>query len=272
MGGISWLAQSALDFLIEERCHSCGDHTGEAGNHDSTPALAAPVIVFSVRSFRLETRLLCVSCAAQVNVWPGPVLLPLSSQDALARVYPVFVTDERLLAVIHLLKFGRRERIASWLARAMTDRLPDFAFVSETGASNAEKPVVVPVPMDRASRMRRGFNQAERIARPLARHWSLPIEPRALTKIRHTRAQSTLGRDERLANLKDAFRADRERVNGASVILVDDLVTTGATVRACASALRAAGARKVVAVCVGYRDEGPGPGRFLNLDNDFRSE
>jgi predicted amidophosphoribosyltransferase len=56
-------------------------------------------------------------------------------------------------------------------------------------------------------------------------------------------------------NLEGAFRADAERVRGTDVILVDDLVTTGATVRACAQALRFAGARRVVAVCAGYRDE-----------------
>jgi ComF family protein len=268
MGGVSWLAQCALDFLVDERCHACRAQIADAPVDASAPSLATPVVVFSVGSFRLETRLLCVACASQVKVWTGPVILPpASSEDALSHVYPVFVTDERLLAVIHLLKFSRRAAIAPWLAHAMARQLPDF---SDTDTSTR---IVVPVPMDRASRLRRGFNQAEKIARELASSWKLPLDTRALMKVRPTRAQSTLGREERLKNLTGAFRADHARVRGADVILVDDLVTTGSTLRACAGALRAAEARGVIAVCAGYRDEAPaGTVRFLNLDKDFRSE
>lgn len=254
MGGVSWLAQCALDFLIDERCHSC-DSSASKGRVKFKSALSAPVTVFSFGSFRLKTRLLCDACALQVKKWPGYVILP--GTDPLSRVYPAFVTDERLLVLIHLLKFARRERIAPWLAAAMAERLPDFS------VSGDSKRIVAPVPMDPRAQRRRGFNQAEEIARTLARHWGLVIEPRALRKVRRTRPQSTLGREERLANLEGAFEADARRVEGADVILVDDLVTTGATLRACAAALGAAGARQVVAVAVGYRDErAPDSGRF----------
>jgi len=245
--GVSWLVQGALDFLIDERCHACGKHTGEPQNHGEASLLSAPVTVFSLGSLRLKTRLLCDTCALRVQRWPGPLTLP--AQDTLSRVslHPAFVTDERLLVLIHLLKFSRRERIAPWLARAMAAQLKDF--------SQAEGSIVVPVPMERSAQRRRGFNQAERIARALARHWKLPLDACALTKVRPTRAQSTLGRADRLTNLAGAFHADSSRVRGADVILVDDLVTTGATVRACADALRGAQARRVCAVCTGYRDE-----------------
>jgi len=119
---------------------------------------------------------------------------------------------------------------------------------------------VVPVPMDRGARMRRGFNQAESIARALAARWRLPMAPEAIAKVRATRPQSSLGREERLRNLAGAFRARSPGLNGARVILVDDLVTTGATARACAYALRGAGARAVRVVCAGYRDDA-GTGR-----------
>jgi ComF family protein len=253
MGGVSWLAQCALDFLIDERCHACGAAIGAAPGGDSCPALAGPLDVFSAGAFRLKTRLLCAACAWQVRHWPGQMLLPSGrlGRDPLEPIpfFPVFVTDERLLVLIHLLKFGRRERIAAWLADAMAARLPDFS------GRDGGRRIVVPVPMDRSARMRRGFNQAERIARELARQWSLPVAAAALGKIRRTKPQSTLGREERLVNPEGAFEADPAWVRGADVIVVDDLVTTGATVRACAGALRASGARRVVAVCAGYRDQ-----------------
>jgi ComF family protein len=183
-------------------------------------------------------------------------------------MYPAFVTDERLLTLIHLLKFGRRERVAPWLARAMAAALP----ARLTDAWPAGTALVIPVPMDRASRAQRGFNQAERIARELSLRWSLPLSC-ALVKGRRTKPQSALGREERLVNLDGAFGADVDVVGGTRVILVDDLVTTGATVRACARALRAAGAVEVRVVCAGYRDEAPAySARFSNLDKDFQSE
>jgi ComF family protein len=242
MGGVSWVAQCALDFLIEERCHQC---TGVFRNHEETHALSAPVTVFSVPGFRLTTRILCGACAREVKPWSGELAL------AGLHVYPAFVADNTLLTVIHLLKFARRERIAPWLARAMAEYLPDFS-QNEDG-----KRILIPVPMDRASQRRRGFNQAGEIARALALIWKLPVDERALMKIRATKAQSTLGREERLTNVEGAFHADSRLVRDVDVILVDDLVTTGSTLKACADALRRAGARRVLAVCAGYRDEAP---------------
>lgn len=250
MGGVSWLAQCALNFLVDERCHACGVAFDDTPADSSCPELATPVDVLSTRILRLKTRLLCVACAGAIRFWPGRVILPGAGCDNTPVVlFPVFVTDERLLVLIHLLKFARRERIAPWLASAMARRLPDF---SEWGG---QAHMVVPVPMDRAAQTHRGFNQAERIARALAHEWNLSLPSRALIKVRRTRPQSTLGRDERLVNVEGAFRVDGGRVRDAKVIIVDDLVTTGATVRSCARALRAAGAREVVAVCAGYRDQ-----------------
>jgi ComF family protein len=250
MGGVSYLAQCALDFLIEERCHGCGN-AGVYQNNEKASALSAPVTVFSLGSFQLKTRLLCDACAAEVKSWPGELIL--HGFDGLSAVYPAFVTDDSLLAVIHLLKFSRHQRIAPWLAHAMAAHLPDF--------SHRENCVVIPVPMERGAQRRRGFNQAGEIARALAYIWKLPIDGRALKKVRATKAQSTLGREERLTNVEGAFHADPGRAHDVDVILVDDLVTTGATLRACAAALRRAGARRVAAVCAGYRDEAaPGHG------------
>src|SRR5258705_12614874 len=146
MAGVSWLAQCALDFLIDERCHACGAAIGAVPADDSCPALAGPLEVFSAGPLRLNTRLLCASCASKIRPWPGRVILAAtSSPDALSRVilFPVFVTDERVLVLIHLLKFGRRERIAAWLAVAMATRLPDFS------GGIAGRRIVVPVPVDR---------------------------------------------------------------------------------------------------------------------------
>ena len=254
--------QCVADFLVDERCHVCGTSSAVADEGVREPAhpLAAPVEVFTLGSLRLRTHPLCLSCALRVKAWPEPLPLrrtnvhPGSSRPEPAstalHAYPAFVTDERFLVLIHLMKFGRRERLAPWLARAMSGGLPSRALESLEAPA-----VLVPVPMDRGARARRGFNQAERIAVELGRCWNVPVAPSALVKRRRTRPQSSLGRRERLVNLAGAFGPGRDEVRDRDVILVDDVVTTGATALACTAALLDARAKTVRVVCAGYRPE-----------------
>lgn len=101
---------------------------------------------------------------------------------------------------------------------------------------------VAPVPMSRWKILVRGYNAAELVAERLAKHAGLPFWRGALRKIRRTRPQAELTQEERLANPRGAYRAGRVR---GAVLLVDDVLTTGATANACTDALRAAGASEV---------------------------
>jgi ComF family protein len=132
------------------------------------------------------------------------------------------------------------------LARALAAGLPARALSADA--------ILVPVPISRASLRRRGFNQAERLANSLSALTKIPVETHALVKTRATAPQSTLDRAARVHNVAGAMAVvARERIAGRRVVLVDDLVTTGATAAACASALWEAGAAEVRVVCVGYR-------------------
>jgi len=106
---------------------------------------------------------------------------------------------------------------------------------------------VVPVPLHAARLRRRGFNPATTLARALARGAGVSIAHGALARTRDTPSQTGLGRAARRANVRGAFQA--RRLDAAHVWLVDDVVTTGATLEECARMLRAAGARSVVALC-----------------------
>lgn len=107
---------------------------------------------------------------------------------------------------------------------------------------------VIPVP---ASSRARGYNVPERMARSIARAVDVPLEPKLLTRIHAARRQEGLSLDERLANVAGAFGVpDPEQVEGKRVLLVDDVITTGATTAACAQALLAAGAQNVFAVAL----------------------
>jgi ComF family protein len=138
--------------------------------------------------------------------------------------------------VVLALKHGRRLHLARLMARAMlrvAGTMPDDA-------------VIVPVPSHRWRLWQRGFNQAAVIARQLARQSGRPLLVDGLERVKPTPSTKGLNRKARLKNVANAFRVPRpEHVRGRAVILVDDVMTTGATVSACAAKLSKAGARQV---------------------------
>ena len=124
--------------------------------------------------------------------------------------------------------------------------------------------VVVPVPLHPSRLAERGFNQSALLARRVARHLSAPFAPRALARTRETQQQATLDRAARVGNVEGAFEVRRGRggapVRGRAVLLVDDVMTTGATLDACERALGEGGAtrvNRVVLAAAPHRVEDP---------------
>jgi ComF family protein len=149
-----------------------------------------------------------------------------------------------LRGVIHALKYRGRRRLAPALARAL---------VGETAVRGVLEPgvVLVPVPLHPRRRRERGFNQAELLAQALATATQVRVAPTALVRRKDTASQSGLSAAERRRNVKGAFVVRRRAaIGGRVVVLVDDVFTTGATVRACAEALTSAGAAEVRSVTV----------------------
>jgi ComF family protein len=108
----------------------------------------------------------------------------------------------------------------------------------------------VPIPLYPERERKRGYNQSALLARHLCQRLQLPDDPKAVQRIRYTQPQVGLSADERLANVAYAFAADRRKVEGKSILLVDDVCTTGATLSAAAHALLTAGAKTVSAYCL----------------------
>jgi len=172
------------------------------------------------------------------HVAPGCLCDDLPPHVDLARAVGPY--EGTLRAIVHALKYDRRRSVAPRLARLAIE---SCAPVLE-GAD-----AVVPVPLHPRRRRARGFNQAGEIAR----HLPLPVWD-GLRRVRHTEAQAGLAGEARARNMRRAFAprrlARRTRAAGACLVLVDDVSTTGATLGACAEALRAMGAREVRALTI----------------------
>lgn len=144
-------------------------------------------------------------------------------------------------AIVHALKY----RGWSGLAAEMGERMAGERFSPPVGA---EIGLVVPVPLSEARRRQRGFNQAELLAQTVADLLGLPLALDLLARRRHTRRQARLAPRQRSRNVQGAFAAVEGRgagLAGAHVLLVDDVLTTGATAQACVRALCGEGARAV---------------------------
>lgn len=164
----------------------------------------------------------------------------LADPPAFARARAVWRYDGAARATIVAFKHGDRPEQARHLAPALARAVAGLLDVADL--------VVVPVPLHRGRIWRRGYNQAALLARALARLVRRPVVLDALLRVRATPPQQGLDRAARRANVRRAFAVNPSRtvhVRGRTVLLVDDVMTTGATLDACATALLKAGAREV---------------------------
>ncbi|MDQ7794202.1 MAG: ComF family protein [bacterium] len=176
-----------------------------------------------------------------------------------------------LRRAIRRLKYGRETHLAGSLGDRLAREVVGQQHRPATdgrgyglGPGSAFQ-LVVPVPLHPDRLARRGFNQAALLATPVARALGIPCSRRGLDRVRTTPAQAGLTRRRRLANLAGAFVADPGAVGGRTVLLVDDVLTTGATAAGCAAALLEAGAFRVYVAVLAVRGRGgldgtaPGP-------------
>lgn len=156
-------------------------------------------------------------------------------------------SDARVRAVVHEAKYHGNERAFALLASALETYLRGAEAVHPEPAA-----ILMPVPLGRARRRERGFNQAEEVARRAAALRGMRIDPTLLVRIRETESQVSLQRARRLENMRGAFRAPRPLDPAYLYMVLDDVMTTGATLQAAIDALRARGARRILPIALAH--------------------
>ena len=232
------LRRATLDFLLPPACPGC-----ETLLSDN------------------DRGLVCNTCWARIAVLPSPQCQRcghpgLRNPCGWCSLLPPYVRAVRSAcwmhrgtgqSIIHALKYGRWHALGGEIAERLA-RLGWPVDVLE------ERAAVIPVPLAAARLRELGFNQSETLARALGARWRLPVWSDAIQRARATETQTRLTPEERLANVSGAFRvsdAGRRRLANQHVVLVDDVVTTAATLNACAAALVSGGARIVSYVTFG---------------------
>ncbi|MBI1362399.1 MAG: hypothetical protein GC134_00250 [Proteobacteria bacterium] len=189
---------------------------------------------------RLQTRApvgICPQCwgkLPRLDVTAEPALTDMLARSTFGHFYAPFTYEGEVIGLLTRLKYYQAPHLAQAVVPFMSAALPDATLYD----------VAVPVPVDRVRLLKRGYNQAAEIVRLLAPALHLPFDMVGLVRVKRAGRQVGRTKDERRKALAGAFAADA-RFKGKSVLLVDDVLTTGSTADACAKALRAAGATRV---------------------------
>jgi competence protein ComFC len=206
----------------------------------------------------------CQTCGQPLATWSLSSPEPASSAQGLlcpecqtraygfdrARSYALYKGP--FVSAVMLLKFERIEPLGRWFANRLIE-------VAKREAIAAD--IVVPVPLHRQRRRERGYNQAELVAKPLARKLGLPYRAVLLTRTKPRPDKHILSLEERWDSVRGAFATrPGSKVDNLRVLLVDDVMTTGATLDACAKALRGAGAKSVIGLTVARAARHPAVG------------
>ncbi|MBF0357890.1 MAG: ComF family protein [Magnetococcales bacterium] len=224
---------SLLDFLFPPYCPLCKSTTKVADT------LCSPCLDL----LPSQPQAYCLNCGGNTSQAELGCGRCLGSIDYPDRVYFPFTYDAGIVKLLVGYKFHDRSEWCSLLARLSWSRL-------ERELCWEEPELILPVPLHNRRFLSRRYNQSALLAKELAKKLDRPLVTNGLKRIRMTKPQTKLSSQGRRDNVKGAFLADESVVSGRSLLLVDDVYTTGATVSAAVVELRRAGAKRVAVFCV----------------------
>ena len=211
----------AVDLVLPPSCAACG-RGGAFLCEPCESSLSRLERPYCARCAHPGADRLCEACA--------------SSPPAFDGIRAVCLFEGAARQLVHSLKYANFRAVAPDMARLLADLL---------GPRPGPGEVIVPVPLHPRRERTRGYNQSELLARTVGKRTGLPVRPGIVRRVRNTPPQVSIENyEERRSNIEGSFECPTG-LSGESVLLMDDVVTTGSTMSACAAALKAAGARSV---------------------------
>ena len=157
-----------------------------------------------------------------------------------------FAYSDSMKKSMYAFKYNNRREYAQFYADAIAEKYGDI--IKIWGPQ-----VIVPVPLHKARLRKRGYNQAEILAKALSRRLGIPVDAGCLLRIKNTTPQKKLNDRQRCNNINNAFQMTKYSVEYKKILLIDDIYTTGATINECAMVMKKSGVEKVffATVCIG---------------------
>ena len=218
---IPTLLKSILNFVYPPYCIVCNSHLQQTG------------------------RLICDSCW---NSFPmidenydiyDEIKSKISGPVYFSNAISVWEFSPAIQDIIHYLKYQNFKTLANRIGIFMANRLKKLEF-------SKEKTIIIPVPLHKTRMRERGYNQSALLCSVIASESNLPFNDQILQRIRYTQSQTKLNAAERIKNVQNAFKVSSPKeIESKIIVLVDDVITTGATINECAKELIKAGAEGV---------------------------
>lgn len=229
---IGTVGKALIDALLPQQCALCAAGTGSD----------APVCPACVAKLPTLPEPSCPQCAdfSAAAILCGQCI---STPPAFDAVISPYLYAEPMDQLIHQFKYQHQLRLASWFGQEL------YRAIEKRAQAMTEFDCIVPLALHPARMKTRGFNQAHEIARAVARQSALPLRPHALLRTRDTAQQASLSREDRRRNMSGAFEC-REDFAGKTVLLLDDVLTTGSSAGEVARVLKLHGATRVVVAVV----------------------
>jgi len=229
-----------IDLIYPPRCPICGEFLGHTGRNSDRPGF--PVCMSCMNDFTKVNHPCCSVCSRPFESWvedDHPCETCMRKWPFYSRVIVPYLYEGTLMTAVHQFKYGGKDHLAKSLG-------PLLALFTAEQFGGKDGLLVMPVPLHPKRLRERGFNQSLLLARYVAAQLDAELDFLSLRRIRYTQPQTGLKRDERRKNVRKAFGlTDSNGVKGRTVILVDDVATTGNTLNECAGTLRRAGADNV---------------------------
>jgi ComF family protein len=229
-----------IDLIYPPRCPICGGFLRDKGANSDQPGF--PICLACLDDFTEITHPCCSICSRPFESWveeDHPCEACLRKRPFYTRLVVPYLYEGTLMTAVHQFKYGGKNH----LAKSLGPLLAEFA---EEQLSETDSVLVMPVPLHPKRLKERGFNQSLLLARHVTTQLNAELDFLSLKRIRYTQPQTGLKKDERRKNVRKAFGlTDPKGIKGRTVILVDDVATTGNTLNECARTVRRAGAENV---------------------------
>jgi ComF family protein len=230
-GEPKYFANSFFDFILPRFCCSC--KTKLSADQDT----------------------ICSNCLSKIQRSTSTRLKrefdrKFSDKKIISEFYSPFVfeKDKELQQAIHGLKYENKFPVGIFLGKVLASEI-------KINYTNWQLDLIIPIPLHHLKKAERGYNQAYYIAKGVGNTLKVKVSDRVVKRIKYTESQTTMNLNEREENISGAFKIKNQKtVSGKNILLLDDVITTGATISECGNILLEAGANKIYAASIAIAD------------------